>query len=275
MEILTTNQLESFAANFDMIKELYDEDDRDILLINFQDQLKKIFSNISSPNNPPMLIRGKIQMWRYNWSVFKKFLQKDYSRFIDIIEGIIQNYEELLESALKNWEKLGENPSGIGLELAKKQQENNTLLQKIEQLEQKIIVLTNSNECTSQQLQKTQDELTSTLELFQQENKAYFHKIISLSKQTADSSIPHTPVKSFRKEITPKVPNNTILMNNRIAQGRELGFKQLKETIEEVYSTKVKFDEKYVPAAEERPNHLLSTLNPEKRQLCRNFNKII
>jgi hypothetical protein len=33
-------------------------------------------------------------------------------------------------------------------------------------------------------------------------------------------------------------------MNNRIAQGRELSFKQLKETIEEVYATKSKYDEK-------------------------------
>ena len=86
--------------------------------------------------------------------------------------------------------------------------------------------------------------MANSLELLQKENKSFLHKIIALSKQTADSSVTQSAVKSFRKDIMPKVSNNTIAMNNRIAQGRELGFKQLKETIDEVYTTKVKYDEK-------------------------------
>ena len=51
--------------------------------------------------------------------------------------------------------------------------------------------------------------------------------------------------KNFRKDITLKVPNNTIGINSRITLGRELGYRQLKEAIYEVYPAKERYGDKY------------------------------
>ena len=243
MEGLTTEQLEEFAANFDEIKDCYEESRRATLLDNFQDYLKKTFSAVS-PNYELHLIKGKLQIWRYNWELLVPYLESKFADMGRILKPIFSNAFDLCDLALKHSDKLKAQANSFDTELAVKQEEINTILLVSETLEQKVIELTSKNENLTQQLQKTQDELAGALDLLQKENKAFLHKIISLSKQTAEISVPQSPIKIFRKEITPKVPNNTILMNNRIAQGRELGFKQLKETIEEVYSTKVKFDEK-------------------------------
>ena len=129
-------------------------------------------------------------------------------------------------------------------ELIIKQEELKQSKSMIEKLEQQIRALTLKNESLLEQLHKTEDELESALELFSRENDSSLQKMISASKEKASISMSSSASKLVRKEIIPKVPNNTILMNNRLAQGRELGIKQLKEIVEEVYATKVKFDER-------------------------------
>lgn len=241
MEQLTTEQLEELAANFDSIKDCYEADDKELMLSKFQEQLKKVFSGVFSES---LLVKCKLQMWRYNWEVLLPYLTSCIPDLVCILQPIFENTYEIGQSIFKNYEKLKSQNETVHTELAIKQEEINTILLASESLEQKINLLTTTNEQIMQELQQTQDELASALDMLQRENQTFLHKIISLSKQTAENSIPQSPIKTFRKEITPKIPNNTILMNNRIAQGRELGFKQLKETIEEVYATKVKFDEK-------------------------------
>jgi hypothetical protein len=183
-------------------------------------------------------------MWRFNWQILHKHLEVAATSTVGVVEEIIQNLLSLSEQTLKAWEKDQAKQTGLSTELSLKQEETSMILMASEGLEKQVSALQKENKRLAADLQQSQDELASTLELLQKENKTFLHKIIALSKQTAETSVSSTIVNKVRKEITPKVYNNTIIMNNRIAQGRELSFKQLKETIEEVYSTKLKYDEK-------------------------------
>ncbi|OMJ93089.1 hypothetical protein SteCoe_4035 [Stentor coeruleus] len=243
MESLNTQELEKFANSFDSIIELFNEKHKERLLINFQESLKKIFSSVI-PNDSISMSKAKLNMWRYNFQVLQKYLEVSLPNINIICEGIINNVLSLAESAVKSWEKEMNNKRNFTAEIYVKQEEINTILLASESLENKVRSLTIEKDTLAQQLKKTQNELATAHELLQRENKAFLNNIIALSKQNTEISIPQSPVKNFRKEIVPKVPNNTIIMNKRIAQGRELSFKQLKDTIEEVYATKVKFDEK-------------------------------
>lgn len=243
MESLSTQELENFANSFDSIVELFNEKHKEKLLSNFQESLKKIFSSVI-PNDSISMLRAKLSMWRYNSQVLQKHLEVSLPNINTICEGLINNLLSLAELATKSWEKEVNNKRNFNTEIYVKQEEINTILLASETLEQKIRSLTNEKDALTLQLKKTQNELATTHELLQRENKTFLNNILALSKQNAEYSIPQSPIKNFRKEIVPKVPNNTIIMNKRIAQGRELSFKQLKDTIEEVYATKVKFDEK-------------------------------
>lgn len=243
MEILSQDDLEKYASNFDKIKVCFDEKFQEKLLSHFQESLRKHFNLGDSPDTLTVS-RAKLQMWKSNWQILQKHLEVSSSSSVSIIDEILHSILSISEQILKSSEKDQIINSTLKTELSLKHEENSTFYLTIENLESQIKRLNVEKDKLLKDLQKTQDELANSLELLQKENKNFLHKIIALSKQTADFSVSHSPVKTFRKEITPKIPNNTILMNNRIAQGRELGYKQLKETIEEVYATKVKYDEK-------------------------------
>ncbi|OMJ80222.1 hypothetical protein SteCoe_19588 [Stentor coeruleus] len=243
MESISTEDLEKFSKNFNSISDLFNEKHKEKLLASFQENLKKNFSTIQ-PTDNINLIRAKLSMWRFNWQVLEKYLEASSINIGTICSGIISSIFSISEFAIKNWEKETNKKENSDTEINVKQEEISVILLASESLEQKVRTLTQEKEALTQELHKTQDELSATLDLLQRENKTFLHKIIALSKQTADISVPQSPSKVFRKNITPKIPNNTILMNNRINQGRELSIKQLKETIEEIYVTKIKFDEK-------------------------------
>lgn len=243
MEAINTEDLEKYATNFDSIKDCFDEKYREKLLNHFQENLRKNFS-LERGSDPISVTRAKFSMWKFNWQILHKHLEIASSSTVSIIEDIILNLLSTSEQSLKAWEKEHSKIEAITTELSLKQEEISTILLASESLEKQLFHFKAENKRLASELQRSQDDLASTLELLQKENKTFLHKIIALSKQTAETSISSTIVNKVRKEITPKVYNNTIIMNNRIAQGRELSFKQLKETIEEVYATKSKYDEK-------------------------------
>ena len=243
MEPISAEDLEKYATNFDSIKDCFDEKYREKLLNHFQENLRKTFA-LDRGCDQVSLTRAKFSMWKFNWQILHKHLEVVSASTASITEDIITNLLSLSEQSLKAWEKEQSKKETIFTELLLKKEETSTTLLASESLEKQLSHLKAENRRLAGELQLSQDELASTLELLQKENKTFLHKIIALSKQTADTSVSSTLVNKVRKEITPKVYNNTIIMNNRIAQGRELSFKQLKETIEDVYATKLKYDEK-------------------------------
>jgi hypothetical protein len=88
------------------------------------------------------------------------------------------------------------------------------------------------------------NELMIAVEQLQVENKSFLDKIITNTKVNADNSLNSLKSPSSRKEIIPIQPSKKQFMKNRIANSRDLTLKQLKDAIEEIYNSKVKFDEK-------------------------------
>lgn len=243
MESLSPDELEKYTIAFNSIKDLFNEKHKDKLLSSFQENLKKNFSGLSSTDSSNIL-RAKLNMWRYNWQVLQKYLEVNSPNVMLIIESIFSNTFSLSELALKNWENEFHKSGGNDTDTFIKHENLSSIISSSEGLEQKVHSLTQENEKLTEKLHKTQDELAATLELLQSENKTFLQKIINLSKQTAGISVAKSPIKTVWKDITPKIPKNAIFMSNRLAQGRELSLKQIKDIIEEIYSTKVKFDEK-------------------------------
>jgi len=98
MEQLTTEQLEELAANFDLIKDCYEEDDKELMLDRFQEQLKKVFSGVFSES---LLVKCKLQMWRYNWEVLLPYLASCVPDLVCILKPIFENTFEIGQNIFK------------------------------------------------------------------------------------------------------------------------------------------------------------------------------
>ena len=96
----------------------------------------------------------------------------------------------------------------------------------------------------NQDLKYLNNELTIEVEQLREENKSYLEKIISSSKLSAETSLSRLKSPNERKEIILRQPSKKQFMKSRIANSRELTLKQLKESIEDIYTSKTKFDEK-------------------------------
>ena len=104
----------------------------------------------------------------------------------------------------------------------------------------------------NQELISTNNELCLNIAQLQTENKLYLEKIITNSKLSADISISRMKIPIEIKEIIPRHPSKKQFMKSRIENSRELTLKQLKESIEDIYLNKVKFDEKCMENSQPR-----------------------
>ena len=106
-------------------------------------------------------------------------------------------------------------------------------------------MLATEKENIRQELEKVKNESQEIIFSLEEENKKYLEKIIKLSKQSAESSVP-IPV-SMKKEIRDVNPYNNIKTFTKSAvlpTIRELTFKHTKDFIDEIYAAKAKFDQK-------------------------------
>ena len=157
--------------------------------------------------------KEKITIWKYLIEKLMVILENQNSEIYPLLLNSIKGIYSLFEEST-----------------SEKQESPNELIEKI-QIE-------------NQDLQFTNNELTIALEQLQNENKSYLDKIISNSKLTAEFSISGMKSPTERKEIVPRAPSKKQFMKTRIANSRELTLKQLTDAIEEIYTSKVKFDEK-------------------------------
>ena len=79
----------------------------------------------------------------------------------------------------------------------------------------------------------------------EEENKKYLEKIIKMSKNSAESSIPLlAPMKKEIRDVNPYNNIKTFTKSAVMPSLRELTLKQTKDFIEELYQAKSKFDQK-------------------------------
>lgn len=201
-------------------------------------------------------LSGIIQHRYAFWKLFSEKLleigDKQKLQIIGFFQSSITNlfglYEESSEM-LKEKEKALE---GMKETIRKKEEmieeftkENKNLSNKIkDSISQKDIELIEKLRDENQDLVFQNNELIIAVEQLQAENKSYLEKIIAASKLTASTSVTNLRSPTDRKDIVPRPPSNKLIAKNRIANSRELTLKQLKESIQEIYTSKVKFDEK-------------------------------
>lgn len=164
-------------------------------------------------------------------------LRESNEKYLKIIEGLEQD-KETVRDLQERVEKLTlENQA-----LRESSAENESFVQdsRLSQLEKENSELVIQNNSLMEQLTEFQLMVQPSIE-----------KIPSYSKIVNSSSVSMFKGNG-RKDIIPKQPSKKQFLKTRIAQSRELTLKQLKETIEEIYASKVKFDEKCLESSQPR-----------------------
>jgi len=157
-------------------------------------------------------------------------------------EVLIKEYQEQIQTITKEKEELQHSQSTQESQrVSELEAENSNLLTEIENYKQKLENYSKKNSHLEERInelsqRKPDAELLNQIESLQEENRTYLKKIVSLSKEAADQSVAPT--------YTEKLKSQSRKTLKRSKSMRELSLKQLKEIIEDIYSSKLKFDEK-------------------------------
>jgi hypothetical protein len=149
-------------------------------------------------------------------------------------------------------------PSPIKSEHLSINTETAELLEDLERLERENYALKQDKEAVRSDFEMEKHELHAEIESLQQENRKYLDTIIKHSKANADNTLSKTTSQFVDS------PQRSMQSVSSSRSVKALTLKQLKDAIDEIYSSKAKFDERCVESRQPRETleqHMYNFLN--------------
>ncbi|OMJ79889.1 hypothetical protein SteCoe_19973 [Stentor coeruleus] len=250
---LETEDLEALANNYDQIRIIFKKKHPEadaVLAQAFEKTISQVLSDLASQkthseNYHAEVLQAKYKLWNMceeKLCAYIKTIDPAASKILTEIHN--QQYAIFKESSGSN-----EAIQALEDELLSTKKEMDQILAAAETLENTARVLREENAKLKERIMESPEDLEAQLHELQEENEKYLQKIISLSKEKADSCLSKdssggnyaAPKSSREKTREGKRPVNRVSSSSSV---KDLSLKQLKEFIEEIYISKEKFDQK-------------------------------
>jgi hypothetical protein len=250
---LSAEDLEAVAKVYDQIRALFKKKHPEadtVLSQAFEKTITQVLSELSSKKSSSEdmtseLVQGKYKLWQMcgeKLSAYIKLLDPVANK---ILLDIFSQQHTLFKQGTVSNERI----KILQEELEKNKIETDQILLAAETLEQTARVLREENARLKERTANSSEELEIQLQQLQEENERYLQKIISLSKEKADSSLSKDYIQTSATKYKEKPKEKSkVFKSNGTSQVKDLSLKQLKEFIEEIYSSKEKFDLKCTEA---------------------------
>lgn len=243
--------LESIANLYDQIRGLFKKKHPEadtVLAQAFEKAISQALGELASKKSTSEDFRSEVIQAKYKlWNMcgekmcsYIKTLDAAASKvLVDILNQLQKTFRECLGT--------NDHVKYLEDELEKSKNEVNQILIAAEELEMTIRTLKEENSRLKDSSRSVPDDLESQFLQLQEENQKYLQKIISLSKEKADSALSKDSGSYSTSRATkerPREAKKSISKNSQSPAIKDLTLKQLKEFIEEIYISKEKFDQK-------------------------------
>lgn len=275
---ITQNDLESVANIYDSIRLVYKQKNPHIdssLHEAFERHIKLVMTELSQKvtDQPKLIVEVLVLMTKFKLfqlcstkiTSFIKLLNPDACSILtEIFAKQEQMYAELAQRlilAAKRVEELEIEDKRLEMELQSSKKETEEVLSAAETLEKTVVSLQLERDNLKVQLEGLQIDLTQQLESVQEENKSLSERLERSSKVGRTEGRVMTPKRERREG---KSPLRLPLPMSPHPTPKELSLRQLKDFIEELYTSKPKFDQKFLEAKQPRETleqHMMSVLN--------------
>lgn len=242
----TDYELTEVAGLYDKVRELWRDAGSDYdnnLVDEFDIKIKAILDDLSAStkDRDSVQIKGNILMAKYSMYKFVidkavEFLHCTEHRAGEILNQGIEVIDTTIGEVLGLFNYLPTPITDRKREPAV-DKETAEVLEAAELLEEELVAQKQQNAT----LKKELDELRIEMEAVQEENKKYLDMIIKQSKSNAENALSNTSF-TYNPRSTTFIRSQSQLQVSSNGQGRVLTLKQLKDTIEEIYTSKIKYD---------------------------------
>ncbi|OMJ87610.1 hypothetical protein SteCoe_10607 [Stentor coeruleus] len=255
---LNQEYLEKIAVLYDEIRALWVKEDKkkdSVLAEDFDEGLKKIMGELSDvlkDNKQEYLINVYSLKAKFDLALLCQGKLLDLSvKKNDKLGGKLKESNDLLVqvfretiSCMASFEpKIRKKISSMKNQVSHFQKESEEVLEAADQLQKEAKVHKEAKEFLIKRFQDEKDELLAEIEALQEENKKYLDTIIRHSKSYAEGVLSSRGSEDLRNEDDSRkysMSSPSMVKQN----GKVLSIKQLKEVIEEIYASKVKYDER-------------------------------
>ncbi|OMJ86413.1 hypothetical protein SteCoe_12071 [Stentor coeruleus] len=271
--LISTSDLEPISNNYEQIKALFKKKHPEaeaVLAQAFEKTVSQIIHELNAKKNTSDNLRAEIsqakcKLWGMCGEKICAYIKTIDAGASKVLLEILNQQQKILK------ENSGSNEAMQALEeeLTKTKQEMDQILIAAETLENTARSLREENAKLKDRVNGTPEDLEAQMQQLQEENEKYLQKIISLSKEKAESCL--SKETSGGSYATPKATREktrenkkSISRTNSGSTIKDLTLKQLKEFIEEIYTSKEKFDQKCIEthqAKETMEEYMYSYLN--------------
>ena len=243
--------LEQIANTYDQIRALFKKKHPEadsVLAQAFEKAISQALGELSSKKSSAEDFRGEVLQARFKlWNMCGEKLCAYIKTLDSGASKILVEIFSQIQKIIKESHGSTENLSYLQEELERSKTEVNQILAAAEELESTVRSLREENARLRERSRELPEDLESQLQQLQEENEKYLQKIISLSKEKADSVLSKDPGQYAAPRTAKEKPRETKKTSSRPSQVsniKELTLKQLKEFIEDIYSSKEKYDSK-------------------------------
>ena len=258
---LKQEDLESVATVYDQIREIWRQTDKskDKLLANdFDEHVRQVMGELSEVLKQKHashivhthMLRAKFELYRICQQKLNDFFatkNKTAGKLLKETNSLMDSFfKDLVSLVFAVHPKYEDKLKSMKEDMDKAMKETNDLLEAAEQIEKESHSHKDQKEKFKAKYQQEIEELKQEVETLQEENKKYLELIIKQSKNNADSAL-GGKVQEDRIRPAQKPPaalNTSPFGVSQAISSRTLTLRQLKEVIEEIYTSKAKFDQK-------------------------------
>ena len=253
---LDQEYLERIAGIYDEVRSLWVKEDKtkDSKLANdFDECLRTVMKDLSEvlkEDQQEFLInvysmKGKFELALLCQNKLLDLVQRKNEKLGKIAKEVNQTllgvFSEAFRGLLAIQPKVQKKMQVLKNEVLRSQEESSEVIEAADQLQKEAKSLKDSRENLIKMFHQERLELQAEIESLQEENKKYLDTIIRHSKSYADGVIASRSYDESREE-TDKKYSASVSYSRSL--GKILSLRQLKEVIEDLYSSKVKFDER-------------------------------
>lgn len=253
---LDQEYLERIAGIYDEVRSLWVKEDKtkDVKLANdFDECLRTVMKDLSEvlkEDQQEFLInvysmKGKFELALLCQNKLLDLVQRKNEKLgkiaKEVNEILFAVFSESFRSLLAIQPKVQKKMQVLKNEVLRSQEESSEVIEAADQLQKEAKGLKESRENLIKMFHQERLELQAEIESLQEENKKYLDTIIRHSKSYADGVIAGRSYDESREETDKKFSGSVSYSRS---SGKILSLRQLKEVIEEIYSSKVKFDER-------------------------------
>lgn len=254
---LSQDYLEKIANLYDEIRAVWAKEDKnkdELLAADFDEGLKSIMGELSEvlkKGHEDFIVNVYSMKAKYELAlicqrkisdlVLKKN-EKVGQKLLEVQEVLGGIFQENIKNLLGLQPKLQKKMKNLKAEVELAQLESAEVLEAADQLQKESERHQHEKAKLLQIFHEERAEFLAEIESLQEENKRYLDTIIRHSKSYAESAISSRSIEAKELEDDKKKFNST--GGSGKSSGKVLSLRQIKDVIEEIYASKVKFDEK-------------------------------